>query len=264
MMLSTHQQFEQCLEENDSGHFQARYKDLTLSSVYQPIFCRNENIIGVEALVRLKKDDGSQIRPDLFFHSSNVSMEDKVSVERLSRVIHIRNFSKSNYRKLNLFLNVLPSVGEYYALMDINASLLAKRLDDLDIDRSQMVMELVELSANNEANLKQAMDGLADNGFRIAVDDFGTEASNRERVESIRPSILKLDRSLLLQYIDGITEPLLSGIKLAQSIGAQIVIEGIETSQQYAAMRQLDIDMFQGYFLAMPKALSPSPSVITA
>ncbi|NVD07927.1 EAL domain-containing protein [Vibrio sp. JPW-9-11-11] len=256
MILSTQQQFVDCLAMNNQDQYIAYYKQLTLSSVYQPIFDSAGTIVGVEALVRIQHAQQGTVRPDQFFHSSQYQFEDKMNVERLSRVIHIRNFARSKYRHLKLFLNVLPSTGEYLALKNIDTSLLAQRIKALNLDNSQIVMEVVELDAPDENKLKQAMNKLSLSGFRVAIDDYGVQASNRQRVEQLCPSIIKLDRSLLLAYIEGDQFPLLSGIQLAKKVNAQVVVEGIETEQQLSAMRQLDIDMFQGYYLATPEPLA--------
>lgn len=255
MILSTKKEFVSCLSIDENGQYCGNYKQLSLTSVFQPIFNALNQVVGVEALVRIQHKERGTIRPDLFFHSDHTDFCDKINVERLSRVIHIRNFARSKYRHLNLFLNVLPSAGEYLALENIDSSLLAQRLRALQLDNSQIVMEVVELNAENETNLAEAMRRLNDNNFNIAVDDFGVNASNRERAEKLRPHIIKMDRSLLLSYMDDDKFPLLSGIQIAQKLGSKVVVEGIETKEQLDAMRAINIDMYQGYFLAMPEAL---------
>lgn len=255
MILSTQQQFVDCLSLNDDYQYVGQYQELTLNSVFQPIFNSDNQIIGVEALVRIQHAQNGCIRPDLFFHSDQTCFDDKINVERLSRVIHIRNFARSKFRHLKLFLNVLPSAGEYLALENIDTSLLAQRLKALGIYNNQLVMEVVELEADNEQSLASAMKKLNDSQFNIAVDDFGVDASNRERVERLSPNIVKIDRSLMLSYMDGDQFALLSGLKLAKKIGSKVVVEGIETEEQLIAMRALNVDMYQGYFLAMPEAL---------
>ncbi|MEL7292648.1 MAG: EAL domain-containing protein [Pseudomonadota bacterium] len=255
MILSTQQQFVDCLALNEQSQYLANYQSLTLNSVFQPIYDVKKRMIGLEALVRIHHKEQGAIRPDLFFHSDLYSFEDKMNVERLSRVIHIRNFARSKFRHLKLFLNVLPSTGEYLALQNIDTSLLAKRIKALNLDNSQFVMEVVELDAPDKSKLEQAMKKLAQSGFSVAIDDYGVQASNRERVEQLRPSIVKLDRSLMLAYVNGDQFPLLSGLQLAKKVKAQTVVEGIETLQQLEAMHQLKIDMFQGYFLATPEPL---------
>ena len=159
------------------------------------------------------KGKGESIRPYHFFRSDETSNAYKISVERLSRAIHIRNFTQTTVRHLQLFLNVLPNVGELFAAEIISESLLAKRLHELNLSFDPIVMELVELSVDSEEKLKLAATSLADNGFQIAVDDFDTQASTESRVLHIAPHIIKVDRSVMLKFEDGDT----SDIELALS-----------------------------------------------
>lgn len=252
MILSTREQFTQCLEQREDGQYIAHYKSLTLSSVYQPIYTKQTSMVGLEALLRITRKDGSSVRPDLFFSSDNIPLDDKVNVERLSRVIHIRNFAQSKFRDRKLFLNILPVVGDAMAVIDMTESLLATRIKELGLSLDQIVIEVVEHEHANEDLLKTAMKKLSEIGFHIAVDDYGVEASNRARVETLSPDIVKMDRSLMLDYMQGNQAAMISGIELARTLGCQVVIEGIETQEQLDAMRALDLNMYQGYFLSMP------------
>ncbi|MCV5341744.1 hypothetical protein OFC87_32965, partial [Escherichia coli] len=90
------------------------------------------------------------IRPDLFFQSPSISEHVQLNVERLSRLIHIKNFGQSRYRNKKLFLNVLPRAAEMLA-KDLSYSHLLKQvICEADLRREQIVMELVELSAGDE------------------------------------------------------------------------------------------------------------------
>lgn len=258
MILTSKSQFQRCLEYTPEQQFIARYKEFVLSSVYQPIYDSFDNVVGVEALVRIKDSAGSALRPDLFFGSDEYSEIDKINVERLSRVIHIRNFAQSKYHSKKLFLNVLPIAGEKLAIEDLEHGLLAKRIKKLNLKNSQIVMELIELDCQNQQYLNLAMEKLNENGFNIAIDDYGVNASTQERVHQVNPHILKLDRSLLIKYCNNDHEPLMNAITLAKRIGALTVIEGIETKEQLEMMRSLNIDLYQGFFLAIPESLPPN------
>lgn len=255
MILSNRSEFISCISVDTDMQFIAKYQDLTLKSVYQPIFDCSMAQVGVEALVRLSNGKGEIVRPDHFFHSDETLYVDKINVERLSRAIHIRNFAQSKIRHLHLFLNVLPNVGELFAAEKVSDSLLAKRLHELNLSSSQIVMELVELNAESEERLKDAAHSLAQNGFQIAVDDFGTQASTEQRVRHINPHIIKIDRSVMLDFEKGNTREMTLVLELANQIGAKTVIEGIETQQQLVAMQSLGFDMYQGYHLAMPQPI---------
>ncbi|NLS13431.1 EAL domain-containing protein [Vibrio sp. SM6] len=241
------------------GQYVGHYKNMVLKSVFQPIYHYDMSIIGLEALVRIHHQNGSMIRPDDFFHSDDTPHHDKINVERLSRLVHIRNFSLSHYRDKKLFLNVLPNAVERLALEVLSCRVLLKTLAQFGISPKQVVMELIEIDANCEAQLQQSTRVLGRNGFQWAIDDFGVNASTQERTERILPHIIKLDRSLLYQFEQGEPDKLLDAIQLARNIGSQIVVEGIETQNQLALMRQLKIDMYQGYHLAMPAPVYTQP-----
>ncbi|EHC7286831.1 EAL domain-containing protein [Vibrio parahaemolyticus] len=145
-----------CISKQVDGQYIAQYEELTLRSVFQPIYKKDLSIIGLEALVRISTADGSMIRPDLFFQSPSISEHVQLNVERLSRLIHIKNFGQSRYRNKKLFLNVLPRAAEMLA-KDLSYSHLLKQvICEADFCREQIVMELVELSAGDESFLYKA------------------------------------------------------------------------------------------------------------
>ncbi|MEF1175027.1 EAL domain-containing protein [Vibrio sinaloensis] len=150
--------------------------------------------------------------------------------------------------------NGLTLSSVYQPIFDIDESIFGVEAL-VRIKDAQIVMELIELDCENLRYLKTAMEKLNQNGFNVAIDDFGANASTEARVLQVKPHILKMDRSLLLQYCSGDHAPLLSALHLAKRIGAQTVIEGIETAQQLNAMRALNIDLYQGFHLAMPVML---------
>ena len=223
MVLTDKQQFLDCIHYDEGGEYYARYNGLTLRSVFQPIFDKQHQVVGAEALVRIFTQHHTQIRPDLFFHSETFADDDKLNVERLSRAIHIRN-----------------------------------------IPHHRVVMELVEIESGDEGMLQMATEKLVANGFQIAIDDFGCKASTPERVAMLRPNIIKLDRQLLLDFMAGDCCGLLAGVQLAQKTGAHTVVEGIETAEQLAAMQKLDINMYQGYYLALPEGIAQTAKVANA
>ncbi len=255
MILTKKQHFDSRISYEDSGQYIARYKNLTLRSVFQPIFSVNKRIVGVEALVRIYRNGKDQIRPDLFFHSDKYSPIDQINVELLSRSIHIRNFAISSFKNIRLFLNILPKASQIIVSNESLSTRLCARLKELNLRHPQIVMEIVEQHSNDDLLLQQATQSLARSGFNIAVDDYGSLASTKERVALIAPDIIKFDRNLLLEYMQGNTTPLLDAIQIAKNAHAKTVVEGIETEQQFEAMRDLNLNMYQGYFLGIPACI---------
>ncbi len=255
MDLTSQKDYDQYIRQTPSGEYYVSIRSLTLRSRFQPIFDDAQEPIGFEALVLISDGESESLRPDVFFTDPKLEPSFCLAVELLSRAIHIRNFARefSSDDKL-LFINVLPN-----SLLTITSdmgfkdkSLLYKRLDALNLRTDNVVFEVIEQPCLEEENLKKAVVKLKNNGFYFAIDDFGAKYSNQDRVEQIRPDILKIDRGYLLNYCDGDQAPLIDAIALAKSIGAKTVIEGIETENQWQAIADLTFDYYQGYLLGRP------------
>jgi EAL domain-containing protein (putative c-di-GMP-specific phosphodiesterase class I) len=247
---------------NKSGQCVGHYRGTQLQSVFQPIIDSNKNTIGYEALVRITTKSGQTLRPDLFFNAPSIPLLDKLNVDALSRAVHIYNFSKSNQNGHQLFLNMIPQSSLLCAEDKYVRQQLLELLDSTKIDANRVVVELLESKTCSNVRLSRATENLNQSGFTIAIDDYGVEYSTEERANNVKPAILKIDRSLLNQYFSGLKKPLLKAIQLAKNLNAKTVIEGIENKQQLNEMEDLGIDMFQGYYLAIPQPLPSKSSLV--
>ncbi|HCH00357.1 MAG TPA: EAL domain-containing protein [Vibrio sp.] len=250
--------FDMSFFKSDCGNHFAKYKNLILSSVFQPIFNQDNAIVGVEALVRMKSESGEHICPGYYFSDENSNNDDKGAIDLISRTLHINNFVESQHKKMKLFLNFLPNSFKALEPSCPHEVHFLKELNKLNVCSDQIVLELLEFHCENIEQLKASVRKMSAHGFDIAIDDFGSEYSNSERVNLINPSIVKIDRSLLEQYMKGEQDKLLEAIAIIKAYGAQTVIEGIETQEQLDTMRALNIDMYQGYFLGMPAPMLPA------
>ncbi|RJS91220.1 GGDEF domain-containing protein [Salinisphaera sp. Q1T1-3] len=104
-----------------------------------------------------------------------------------------------------------------------------------------------------------------DQGFMVALDDYGNGFSQLRALYDCQPDIIKIDRF----FIDGISQDrrkeLFVGqtISFAHLIGARVVAEGIETPEEFSACRRLGCDMVQGYFVGRPSVALPDHSDTT-
>lgn len=250
--------FDMSFFKGECGNHFARYKNLILSSVFQPIFNQENTIVGVEALLRMKSEFGEHICPGYYFSDKNPDQDDKSAIDLISRILHINNFVDSQHKQIKLFLNFLPNSFKALEPSCPHEVRFLKELNKLNVCSDQIVLELLEFHCENIEQLKASVGKMAEHGFDIAIDDFGSEYSNSERVDLINPSIVKIDRMLLDQYMKGEQDKLLEAMAIAKAYGAKTVIEGIETQQQLNTMRALSIDMYQGYFLGMPEPMIPA------
>lgn len=99
-------------------------------------------------------------------------------------------------------------------------------------------------------------------GFLTAIDDFGAGYAGLNLLAEFQPDIVKLDMALI-RDIDknrvkrSITEGI---VTTCRSLGCQVLAEGVETAAEYRVMREMGINLFQGYLFAKP-ALEALPTV---
>ena len=91
-------------------------------------------------------------------------------------------------------------------------------------------------------------------GFRMAIDDFGAGYSGLNLLADFCPEIVKMDMDLTrnLQERPTALAIVRSMVALCQELGADLVAEGVETVEEYAALRACGVRLMQGYLLARP------------
>ena len=91
-------------------------------------------------------------------------------------------------------------------------------------------------------------------GFIVSMDDFGAGYSSLGVFEQIPASVVKLDRSFLLNQVDRERQvKIMRGIvKLSDELEAEVVCEGVETEKDIELMHEIGAFVEQGYFYSKP------------
>ncbi len=116
------------------------------------------------------------------------------------------------------------------------------------------ITETLIMEEMQEKMAKQTLEDLHANGIRISIDDFGSGYSSLGVIEKIPASVIKLDRSFLLNQEDRARQVKImkSIVDLAGDLGAQIVCEGVETEEDVKLMQEIGARVAQGYRYAKP------------
>src|SRR5262249_13344247 len=95
-----------------------------------------------------------------------------------------------------------------------------------------------------------------DEGFTIALDQFGSGRANLDRVARLRPRLVKLDRSVVATALGDspAKRQLPVFIELLKSSGARVVMTGIEDAADAVEAVEAGADYLQGYHLGAPRA----------
>jgi diguanylate cyclase (GGDEF)-like protein len=118
------------------------------------------------------------------------------------------------------------------------------------------ILESVSLEDGDDT-IPFALDTLRELGFELDIDDFGSGHASIKSVMQVRPHALKIDRSIILPLgEDPAAEGLVAAtITMGQSLGLQVIAEGVETAQHAHRLAALGCDTVQGYHFSKPMPL---------
>jgi len=244
------------IKENDENGFYISYQGLTFTSVFQPIFDREGNIYGVEALARIFDTNGTAVNPYDYFESISHADKESVIATLICAIIHGLNFSRSCYYDKKLFINVTPVIFEILSNSDIAVKTLIARLKRLGVSPAQLVYEIIEFEGRNLESVLNGIKKLADFGIEIAIDDYGSAYSTESRARSIKPDYLKIDKSIVDLLAVFKYNKFHHAVNIGHAIKAKTIAEGIETKATFERCMESGADYFQGYYLARPKKVS--------
>lgn len=126
----------------------------------------------------------------------------------------------------------------------LEATAVAPQLIELEITESA-VMENLGQAAERMRKLRRL-------GVQFALDDFGTGSSSLAYLKELPVERIKVDRSFLRELEQGRAPLLESIIRMAHGLGLSVIVEGVETEQQLAALRAMGADEVQGFLTGRP------------
>lgn len=229
----------------------ARFIGLQLNSVFQPIVdVSQDKPIGYEALLRANNAKGQPVPPPDAFRLAEIA-ERLVKFDRLCRTLHTLNFLNMGKGNGLLFLNVHP---ELLVAVNSHGKVFERVLHHHDVPTNEVVIEINESAVSQEQLLSEAIANYRARGYRIAIDDFGMKHSNLERLWKLSPEFVKLDCSIIQQAeTDARLQRILPKlVEIVRELGAEIIVEGIETEHQLALARQAGARLVQGSLLGQP------------
>jgi EAL domain-containing protein (putative c-di-GMP-specific phosphodiesterase class I) len=132
---------------------------------------------------------------------------------------------------------------------------LAAALDRHGVDPCQLVVELTESAAMEEASAARRLLGrLHELGVGVAIDDFGEGFSSLSRLRELPVEQLKIDRSFMrdVPHSEGASAVITAIIRLAEALGRTVVAEGVETEEQRLFLAEQGCPLAQGFHLCRP------------
>ncbi|MFY0595559.1 MAG: GGDEF domain-containing protein [Cognatishimia sp.] len=211
-------------------------------------------ITGFEALARWKHPERGILSPAEFMEALTKTGQ----LERLADYMLKRSLEAQSTWEKNGF--VIPHVGVNFAGEELRNPMLVEKihweLDRFNLSPSRISIEVLETVIADAADgaISRNVNGLANLGCFIDLDDFGTGHSSISSIRRFAVSRLKIDRSFVMKVDqDPEQQKLVSAIvTMAERLGMETLAEGVETAGEHAMLAQLGCHHVQGYGIAHP------------
>lgn len=226
----------------------AAVQDQQFLPYYQPQFrCADKAWVGVEALCRWQHPDGKLLSPGEFFDSATA-------------MALIGDIDRCLFAHLDCDLDAFAAAGILPPKLSVNIGLerlldadLASQLGSLKRPDLAVAVELLE-SLSIDEDVLQALESLKHNGVHVEIDDFGSERASISSLVSVSPSVMKIDRKIVIPGLESerMRKLIRSIVDIGRALDIAVVAEGVESEQHIALVRELGCDYMQGIALCEP------------
>ena len=226
-------------------------KNHEFQAFYQPkVSISDYVIVGAEALVRWKKDNGfvspGEFIPAFeqngmvcaldFYILEQVCMDIRKWLKEGMEPVRISvNFSRKHLTNKNLAKDIMQVLKKY------------------DVDSKYIEIELTETVDEEEAGLLIAfMNQMRKYNILMTIDDFGTGYSSLNMLRSFPVDVLKLDKSLIDKMEESDQIILSNVVRMASELKMDVVAEGVETWEQVDYLKMVKCGVVQGFLFDRP------------
>ncbi|MFW5717880.1 MAG: bifunctional diguanylate cyclase/phosphodiesterase [Spirochaetota bacterium] len=237
---------------------------MKITSHVQPIVdLFNGEIFGFEMLARGQPpfENPSHLFAYAEEHGIAAEVELACRAAALERIASL----EPELQKKHFFINISPNL---LADPDQNDDLTVSSLAEYGINHNRLVLEITETTSIDDYDVfEKSIRRCSEQGFRIALDDFGSGHSGLITLIAVAPDFLKVDREIVRDidtspYKQHLVRSILS---FSQSVGGKVIAEGLETWDELRTVARLGVRYGQGYVLARPNAdARPLDRVVTA
>ena len=249
--------------KNLENSFEKALADKKFEVWYQPKFnSHTGKIVGSEALIRWRADDGSLISPGrfipLFEKNGNIIRLDEYVFREVCR--QQKEWQKEGIQILPVSVNI-SRFSLYYSNV---VEKYERIINYYDVDHKYVQIEITESAIIENTVIVELIQKFHDAGFDILLDDFGSGYSSLASLNQMPFDTIKLDKSLVDYVGNEIGEKDLKFIvQLVQSLGMKITAEGVEYKEQLDFLENLNCDDIQGFYFSKPLMLADFSAKLT-
>ena len=216
---------------------------------FQPIKDISNNIISkYETLARICTHEDEIIMPNEFLKSIYLA---GMMSEFTKKVIDKALYTIKN-KDITISINITEQDLKENYLVDY----LKKKILEYNLNENQIILEILEsISISNDNLILEQLVKLKGMGFKLAIDDFGSENSNFSRLLQLKVDYIKIDGSFIkeLDSNKNSQEIVKSILTFSHNLGYEVIAEFVYNEKIYEIVKNLGIDLAQGYFIGKPE-----------
>ncbi len=219
---------------------------------FQPIMdIHNNRVVAFEVLSRLSLD-GQHIEASRFIEYA----EKAGVIHRLDIMVMEQALRAAAELKFEgyIFLNLSPRA---LALSDFLVT-LKRTVADCGVRAEQIVFEITERdTVKNIVVLERLVSELKLDGFKLAIDDFGSGFSSFQYLRRFPVDFLKIEGDFVANILENQKDRAFVETiwKLAADLGIKVIAEHVETEHVLDELRTIGIDLAQGYYIGRPERI---------
>lgn len=219
---------------------------------FQPIVdTRSRRVVGMEALARWRRADGTFISPaDFIPVAERTGMIRMISLLVLQQTCrHLKRLDAAGHTGLSASVNLSVREFRHAGLVDRILSTIA----EADLEPGRIILEITENHLMHRPDeINRVLTVLQRKGMKVVIDDFGTGYSSFSYLRRFSVNGIKLDRFFIRDIPgDEKNETLLSMmISIGLKLDIPVVAEGVETREQLAFLEKHGCSRFQGFLVS--------------
>ncbi|QKE65238.1 EAL domain-containing protein [Aquipseudomonas campi] len=214
------------------------------------------HIVGVEALIRWHHEERGWVSPaDFIPLAEETGVITQLTKWVIGQAMKDLADLHTDNPELTLAINISARDLESAELKGV----LELELQKHGLQARSVTLEITETAAMlDPARSLQALNVLAEQGYQISIDDFGSGYSSLSYLKQLPASELKLDRSLIHDICTNESADVIvsTAIQMARSLGYRVVGEGIETAETASHLQAKGCDLLQGFWLCKPTPIT--------
>jgi len=222
--------------------------DVPITMAFQPILDAGTGaIFAHEALVRGVAGEGAWMILDQVSGAKRYAFDQKCRVNAIELAAELNLAADGAFLSINFLPNAV-----YEPRACIRLTLAAAMRTGFPLNR--ILFEFTEAERLDTNHLLNILRSYRSMGFQTAIDDFGAGYAGLGLLSKFQPDIVKLDMDLIRDIdTSSIKQTIVSStLRMLRDLGVTPLCEGVETLGEYETLRELGVDLMQGYLLAKP------------